>query len=98
MATPKQADFRAINKNGKTCVIIVDNIGFTYSFHNRGKSNQTCRCTKRLMKKCSAQIIIQEGWIISFKNGHNHDPPEELHRAVPVKLEDEIVQKYFKTS
>ena len=50
------------------------------------------------MKKCSAQIIIQEGCIISFKNSHNHDPPEELHRAVPVKLKDEIVQKYFKTS
>ena len=50
------------------------------------------------MKKCSAQIIIQEGWIISHRNSHNHDPPEELYKAVPVKLEDEIVQKYFKNS
>jgi len=29
---------------------------------------------------------------------HNHDPPEDLYKAVPVKLEDEIVQKYFKKS
>ena len=98
MATSIQAEFRAINKNGKTCVIIVDNIGFSYSFHNRGKANQTCRCTKRLMKKCSAQIIIQEGWIISHRNSHNHDPPEDLYKTVPVKLEYEIVQKYFKGS
>ena len=48
------------------------------------------------MTKCSAKIIIREGWIISYKNGHNHEPPEELNKAVPVKLEDQVVQKYFK--
>jgi len=98
MATPVQAEFRAINKNGKTCVIIVDEIGFSYSFPKKGKENKTlpCRCSKKIMTKCSAQIIVNEGWITSHKNSHNHEPPEELHKAVPVKLEDQVVQKYFK--
>ena len=46
-------------------------------------------------KECSAQIVIQEGWIISWKNGHNHKP-EELENILSVEFEDEIVQKYFK--
>ena len=96
MATPVQAEFRAINKNGKTCVIILDKIGFSYSFRKKGKENKTCHCSKKIMTRCSARIIVHEGWIISYKNSHNHEPPEELHKAVPVKLEDQVVQKYFK--
>ena len=96
MATPVQAEFKAINKNGKTCVIIMDEIGFSYSFPKKGKENKTCRCSKIITTKCSAQIIIHDGWIISHKNSHNHEPPEKLRKAVPVKLEDQVVQKYFK--
>ena len=96
MVTPIHAEFRAIKKNGKTCVIIVDEIGFSYSMTKWGKKFKTWNCSKKVTTKCSAQMIIQEGWIISHKNSHNHEPPVELYKAMPVKLEDRIVQQYFK--
>jgi hypothetical protein len=39
-------------------------------------------------------LKIQEGWIISWKNGHSHEP-EELQNAISVKFEDQAVQNYF---
>jgi hypothetical protein len=39
--------------------------------------------------------VIQEGWIISWRNSHNHEP-EELQNPVSVKFDDKVVQKYFK--
>ena len=96
METPIPADFKVVkHRNGKNCVIIMDEAGFSFVFYYMGSKNQTWRCSKRITKKCSAQIVIQEGWIISWKNGHNHKP-EELENAVSVNFEDEIVQKYFK--
>ena len=95
METPIPADFKVVkHRNGKNCVIIMDGAGFSFVFYY-GKNNQTWRCSKRIRKKCSAQIVIQDGWIISWKNGHNHKP-EELENALSVEFEDEIVQKHFK--
>lgn len=96
METPIPADFKVVkHRNGKNCVIIMDGAGFSFVFYYMGSNNQTWRCSKRITKKCSAQIVIQEGWIISWRNSHNHEP-EELQNPVSVKFEDEIVQKYFK--
>jgi hypothetical protein len=39
-------------------------------------------------------LKIQEGWIISWKNSHSHEP-EELKNAVSVRFEDNAVQNYF---
>ena len=39
-------------------------------------------------------LKIQEGWIVFWKNGHNHEP-KEWQNAVSVKFEDKAVQKYF---
>ena len=46
--------------------------------------------------KCPAILKIQDGWLISGRNNHNHENEELLHKAVRVNLEDEIVQKYLK--
>ena len=95
METPIPAYFKVVkHRNGKNFVIIMYGACFSFVF-DYGKNNQTWRCSKRIRKKCSAQIVIQDGWIISWKNGHNHKP-EELENALSVEFEDEIVQKYFK--
>jgi hypothetical protein len=92
METPVLADFKVVkSRNGRNCVIIMDGSGFSFS----KSSNQIWRCSKRNSHKCSAMLKIQEGWIISWKNGHNHKP-EELENALSVEFEDEIVQKHFK--
>ena len=90
------ADYRVIQSNGKTIVIIMDQIGFSYRIHKRGSKNQTWCCPKRKRFKCPAILKIQDGWLISGRNNHNHENEELLHKAVPVNLEDEVVQKYLK--
>ena len=92
METPILADFKVVKqRNGKNCVIIMDGSGFSFTKSN----NRIWRCSKGQTHKCLAKLRIQDGWIISYKNGHNHNP-EELQNAVSVNFEDEIVQKYFK--
>ena len=44
------ADYRVIQSNGKTIVIIMDPIGFSYRIHKRGSKNQTWCCPKRKKK------------------------------------------------
>jgi hypothetical protein len=76
----------------------VDELGFSYSSSSKKfhKNRQLIwRCSKRKQKKCMALINTDDSWIVSRKNIHNHET-SELFRAVPVKLEDEIVQEYFK--
>ena len=88
---PQVADFKVVKQgNGKNCVIVMDGSGFSFSKHN----NHIWRCSKRRTHKCSAMLKIQEGWIISWKNGHSHEP-KEWQNAVSVKFEDTAVQKYF---
>ena len=91
METPILADFKVVRqRNGRNCVIIMDGSGFSFS----KSSNHIWRCSKRNSHKCSAMLKIQEGWIISWKNGHSHEP-EELKNAVSVRFEDKAVQNYF---
>ena len=92
METPILADFKVVKQgNGKNCIIIVDGSGFSFSKNK----NHIWRCSKRQTMKCSAMIKIQEGWIISWKNGHNHEP-KEWQNAVSVKFEDKAVQSVFR--
>ena len=92
MEIPILADFKVVkSRNAKNCVIIMDGSGFSFTKSNK----RTWRCSKGQTHKCPAKLKIQDGWIISWKNGHNHKP-EELQNAVSVKFEDEIVQKYSK--
>ena len=92
MEIPILADFKVVkSRNGKNCVFVMDGSGFSFSKSN----NRIWRCSKGQTHKCSARLKIQNGWIISWTNGHNHKP-EELHNAVSVRFEDEIVQKYFR--
>ena len=74
----------------------MDPIGFSYRIHKRGSKNQTWCCPKRKKCKCPAILKIQDGWLISGRNNHNHENEELLHKAVRVNLKDEIVQKYLK--
>jgi len=69
----------------------MDGSGFSFTKSNK----RIWRCSKGQTHKCLAKLKIQDGWIISWKNGHNHKP-EEFQNAVSVRFEDEIVQKYFK--
>ena len=91
METPVLADFKVVkSRNGRNSVIIMDGSGFSFS----KSSNHIWRCSKRHSHKCSAMLKIQEGWIISWKNVHSHEP-EELKNAVSVRFEDKAVQNYF---
>ena len=96
METPILADFKVVRqRNGKNCVIIMDGSGFSFSKKTNGsKFKHIWRCSKRQMHKCSAMLKIQEGWIVFWKNGHNHEP-KEWQNAVSVKFDDKAVQKYF---
>ena len=90
------ADYRVIQSNGKTIVIIMDPIGFSYRIHKRGSKNQTWKCSKRKQQKCQAVVKTEEGWVVIEKHSHNHSPVE-IQKATAVNLEDDIVQNYFKS-
>ena len=91
METPILADFKVVkSRNGRNCVIIMDGSGFSFS----RSDNRNWRCSRHT-QKCSARLKIENGWIISYKNGHNHKP-EELQNALSVKFEDEAVQNIFR--
>ena len=91
METPILADFKVVkSRNGRNCVIIMDGSGFSFS----RSDNRNWRCSRHT-HKCSARLKIENGWIISYKNGHNHKP-EELQNALSVKFEDEAVQNIFR--
>jgi hypothetical protein len=99
--SPIPAEFKVVQQRGRNTVVIVDELGFSYScsskagLHHKNRQH-IWRCSKRKQKKCMALINTDHSWIVSRKNIHSHEPCE-LFRSVPVKLEDEIVQEYFRS-
>ena len=91
---PIQAEFRVVKQHGRDTVILVDEMGYSFSCNNKGAKQISWRCSKRKQKKCMALINTDESWIVSRKNIHSHET-SELFRAIPVKLDDPIVQEYL---
>ena len=91
------AQFIAITQGGNkgTCVSILDQNDFSYSFHKKTLQTQYWRCSKRKKFNCSAVIKANKDTILSQTNSHTH-APEDLKNAVSVHLYDDIVQHYFK--
>ena len=96
LASPIPAEFKVVQQRGRNTVIIVDEMGYSYSCSSKNKQQSiiTWRCSKRKQKKCMALINTDESWIVSRKNIHSHET-SELFRAIPVKLDDPIVQEYL---
>ena len=93
---PVPAEFAVVQKSGRNCVILVDEIGYSYSLYKKGNKNQTWKCSKRKQQKCQAVVKTEEGWVVIEKHSHNHSPVE-IQKATAVNLEDDIVQNYFKS-
>jgi hypothetical protein len=90
---PIQAEFRVVKQHGRDTVILVDEMGYSFSCNNKGAKQISWRCSKRKRKKCTAVIYTENGWIVSRKNSHSHDL-SDLSNAIRVNSNDPIVQEY----
>ena len=90
------AQFIAITQGGNkgTCVNILDQFGFSYSFYRKSNSNQTWRCNQRKRFDCHVFIKTVDDDIVSQTNVHCHKP-KKLHNGVFVNFWDDVVQRYF---
>jgi hypothetical protein len=94
--SPIQAEFKLMNQRGRSTVIIVDEMGFSYSCSSKaGQTVKTWRCSKRKQKNCPALIKTDMNWILSKRNYHTHEI-SDLCRAVSVKSDDPLIQEYLR--
>jgi hypothetical protein len=98
LETPIRAEFKVVNQRGKNAVIVVDEMGYSYSckVDRRWDRIKSWRCSKRKQKKCPALLSTEDEWIISKRHYHTHESIDLSGRAIPVKSEDPIVQEYLR--
>ena len=97
---PVPAEFKAVNQKGVNTLIIVDELGFTYSSsktkgggYRRDSTLRTWRCSKK-NKQCIATVTTENSWIVSRRNIHNHEPVQ-VFRSEVVKPDDQMLQDFF---
>lgn len=98
MDPPVEAEFKVVNQKGKDSIIIVDELGYTYSISKSSINSltphtRTWRCSKK-SKKCTATITTENTWITSRKRFHNHEPGQII-RAEIAKPGDQILLDFF---
>jgi hypothetical protein len=97
MDQPFPAEFKVVKQKGYNTIIMVDDLGFTYSFKTRNKRNpniRNWRCSKK-NKQCIAKITSEDSIIVARKNTHNHEPGGKIFRSVPIYPGDKILKDFF---
>ena len=101
MDYPIQAEFKVVKQKGLNSIIIVDELGFTYSCsHNqafkKNPNTRTWRCSKK-NKRCTATITTENTWIIAKNRFHNHEPimASKVARAEFAQPGDQIVLDFI---
>jgi hypothetical protein len=98
MDHPIPAEFKVVKQKGFNTIIIVDELGFTYSCSKSGNKKdptlRSWRCSKK-NKQCIASITTENTWIVARRNTHNHEPGGKIFRSVPINPGDQILQDFF---
>ena len=100
MDYPIQAEFKVVKQKGLDSIIIVDELGFTYSCSNnpaskRNPNTRTWRCSKK-NKRCTATITTENTWIVAKNRFHNHEPmASKVVRAEFAQPGDQIVLDFI---
>ena len=97
MDHPIPAEFKVVKQKGFNTIIIVDELGFTYSCSKSGNKKdptlRSWRCSKK-NKQCIATVTTENSWIVSRRNIHNHEPVQ-VFRSEVVKPDDQMLQDFF---
>ena len=69
------ADIRIVNRKGRPCQVLIDDLGYDYTSPLLGgKNTLRWRCSKKKSFNCRAFVVTQDGVVIRAKRQHSHGP------------------------